>query len=169
MSMPRDDLETMWSGVKAAWAMVLGPISAMLFGAVLGDFSAGGLLLANMPAWGWIAGMIGLPIFMCMTFFGAILAVMLVIAIATFWFSEMWRWEAWLAMAVTVAIFTFQFTNGTGDWWQVLRVSIACVVLVGPYVIGRVVPVVRYRRAADPKRPVQRGSRRKRRSRRRDG
>jgi len=148
MAEPTDQIDAVLSGVKRAWAYVLGPCSAMLVGTALGMFAAGGLSVFAEPV-----GM--LPtlavVFVPMRMFGSNVGQLLAFASAggvlCFWGSVAWRFDAWVVICIAFGVEAFRMFCGVPDGWQAGRVAGVCAAAGLVYSIIRYVPIYRYRKA----------------------
>ncbi|MHC4562021.1 MAG: hypothetical protein ACYS8X_04520 [Planctomycetota bacterium] len=143
---PETPLHTVWQGVKTAWAIVLGPVLALMLGGTLGAFAAGDwVLLASPAALGPMTALI-LPVEMLTYGVGALCALLAFGGMVTFWMDPDKRFEGWWCTMVAAAIHAFLFLRQAFSGWQVVRAVVVALILVALLVCVRKYPAWSYRR-----------------------
>ncbi len=142
MSQPVDQIDAVFSGVKHAWAYVLGPFSAMLVGTVLGVFAATGLgafggTLAHLPA----LSIVVVPIHMFVTNVGQLLAFATAIGILMFWWSAALRLNGWMIICIAFGLEAFRMFDSVGGGQQTGRIALACAAMGLAYSILYYLPI----------------------------
>jgi len=147
MSVPADPIEAVLSGVKHAWAFVLGPSLALMVGTALGVFAGTAWVdFAYPPGYVPTLSVVIVPMSMFSTTFGQLLAIVTAVSVLGFWAWPTWRIEAWLVIAIAAGVEAFRLFAEPYSVWQFVRICIACGVLAGIHTVLRVVPMLRYGR-----------------------
>ncbi|HDZ20285.1 hypothetical protein LCGC14_0205080 [marine sediment metagenome] len=156
-SIPQDPIEAFWSGLAAAWTIVLGPISAMIAGTAVGLVAGGAWYMLTDPLGLPTLGAVVLPVTMLASLGGQVRMLVVIGGTLTFWFSSRWRLEGWWIVCTAAAIQAFAFFPGVFGFWRVVGGVVGAGLLIALYVASKRYPAWRYERALrKPRKPKPR-------------